>query len=85
MKTENFTESLKNIADLQKEAMKNFFTFTTNSTNNLFANPFEGMPNQSEIYENAVKFHTACIQYHNSILSMLEAMNALNPVKTNKK
>ena len=48
-------------------------------------NPFAKMTNHTDMYENTVKFHTACIQYHNSVLNMLEAMNALNPIKkTNK-
>lgn len=79
--TEQFAESVKTITDIQQEAMKNFFTIATNSTKNLMTNPFEGMTNQKEIYENTVKFHTACIQYHNSILNMLEAINSLNPIK----
>lgn len=79
--TEKFAESLKTITDLQQEVMKGFFTTATNSTKNLMTNPFEGLTNQKEIYENTVKFHTACIQYHNSILSMLEAINSLNPIK----
>lgn len=78
---EKMTESLKTITDFQQEVMKNFFTVATNSTKNLMNNPFEGMTGQKEIYENTVKFHTACIQYHNSILSMLEAINSLNPIK----
>ena len=82
--TEQFTESFKTITDLQQEVMKGFFNSATNSTKNLMTNPFEGMSNSNEIYENTVKFHTACIQYHNSILNMLEAINSLNPIKTNK-
>jgi hypothetical protein len=78
--TEAIAESVKTFTDMQKEMMNGMFT------ENPFKieNPFAKMTNQSDMYENTVKFHTACIQYHNSVLNMLEAMNALNPIKTNK-
>jgi hypothetical protein len=49
-----------------------------------FTSPFENMTNATEIYENTVKFHTACIQYHSSVLNILETMNSLNPVNNKK-
>lgn len=78
---EKMNESVKSFLDLQNEVMNNFF-----GTSPLkFTSPFEGMPNPNEIYENTVKFHTACIQYHNSVLNILDTMNSLNPVKNKKK
>jgi hypothetical protein len=79
--TEAIAESVKTFTEIQKEMFNGMFT------ENPFKieNPFSKVPNSTELMENTIKFHTACIQYHNSILNMLEAMNALNPVKTNKK
>ena len=78
--TEVIAESAKKFADFQKEMFNGMFTETPFK----IENPFSKMPNSTEIMENTIKFHTACIQYHNSILNMLEAMNSLNPLKTNK-
>lgn len=79
--TEKIAESVKTFTDFQKEMFNGMFTenpFT-------MENPFSTITNHTEILENTIKFHKASIDYHTSIISMLEAMNALNPVKTNKK
>jgi hypothetical protein len=79
--TEAIAESVKTFTEMQKEMINGMFT------ENPFKieNPFSKISNSTEIMENTVKFHNACIQYHTSVLSMLEAMNALNPIKkTNK-
>lgn len=79
---EKFTDSVKSFVDLQNEVMTNLFGASPLK----FTPPFENMPNPNEIYENTVKFHTACIQYHNSVLNILDTMNSLNPnSKINKK
>ena len=81
MKTaEKIKDTVKTFTDLQNEILKGFFGDFSSPVKN----PFENLANPSEIYENTVKFHTACIQYHNSVLNILETMNALNPIKTNK-
>lgn len=76
--TEKFNETVKTITELQKEMFTGMFGTAPFNVEN----PFKTIPNSTEIMENTVKFHTACIQYHNSILNMLEAMQALNPIKT---
>lgn len=78
---DKMNESVKSFLDLQNEVMSNFFGTAPLK----FTSPFEGMPNPNEIYENTVKFHTACIQYHNSVLNILDTMNSLNPVKNKNK
>lgn len=77
---ETMTEQFSTFAEMQKTMFDGMFG------ENPFKieNPYLNFKNPTEIYENTVKFHTACIQYHNSVLSMLEAMNSLNPIKTNK-
>ena len=77
---EKFTESVKSFVDLQNEVMTNLFGTSPMK----FTTPFENMTNATEIYENTVKFHTACIQYHTSVLNILETMNSLNPVNNKK-
>jgi hypothetical protein len=77
---EKITESVKSFVDLQNEVMTNLF-----GTSPLkFTAPFENIPNPNEFYENTVKFHTACIQYHNSVLNILDSMNSLNLVNNKK-
>jgi hypothetical protein len=80
--TEKFNESVKNFTELQNQMINGFFFPGVNAST--VKNPFENLPNANEIYDNTVKFHNACIQYHTSILTAMEALNSLNPV-TNKK
>lgn len=78
--TEAIAESAKKFAELQKEMITGMFGDSPFK----ITNPFENLSNPTDVYENTVKFHTACLEYHKSVLNMLEAMNALNPLKTNK-
>ena len=75
--TEAIAESVKTFTDMQKEMINGMFKDSPFK----IENPFSKLPNSTEIVENTVKFHTACIQYHNSVLNIIEAMQALNPVK----
>jgi hypothetical protein len=79
--TERIAESVKTFTEIQKEMFNGMFTENPFKVEN----PFSTITNHNEIMENTIKFHTASIDYHKSIITMLEAMNALNPVKTNKK
>ena len=79
--TEKIAETVKTFTEIQKDMINGMFG------ENPFKleNPFSTITNHTEILENTIKFHKASIDYHTSIISMLEAMNSLNPVKTNKK
>ena len=79
--TERIAESVKTFTEIQKDLINGMFTENPFKVEN----PFSAITNHNEILENTIKFHKASIDYHTSIISMLEAMNSLNPVKTNKK
>ena len=78
--TEAIAESVKNFTEFQKEMMNGFVGSNPFS----LENPFIKFANSNEIMENTIKFHKASIDYHNSIISMLEAINAVNPLKSSK-